>query len=329
MGLALAVGTLTGPWVGALFIEFVTWRWIGWINLPFCAVAFILAWVFLRLKTIDLALGSKIRRLDILGMILFASGTTLFALSLSWAGALFPWTSWQTLVPLIMGLFVLTIFAIYEARPVEPRIPHRMFSNRTFGAALASGLLNWMLTYSLVLYISLFFQAAFLQPPLQAAITGISLACVTFGFSFLAPIMMQYTRLCSLVGRDTSMAMNHAFQVFRGVGIGTVFSTTTMQLQARVELVDDMGLGAGLLVMSHLFGALIGQAIGSAVSSASLQRAKTDLGPLPEPLRVLESPYEAIEFIPTLGALEYPDEVRAKLVDAYQSPFQRMWVVMT
>ena len=32
--LPLAVGTILGPVVGALFSEFVSWRWIGWSELP-------------------------------------------------------------------------------------------------------------------------------------------------------------------------------------------------------------------------------------------------------------------------------------------------------
>ncbi|KAF5025546.1 hypothetical protein F66182_2354 [Fusarium sp. NRRL 66182] len=346
MALAIAVGTLAGPVTGALFAEYVSWRWIGWISLPFTATIFFLAVVFLRLRVIDLALTSKLGRLDWWGMLLFTTGATLSALPLSWANDLFPWSSWQTLVPLIMGVLVLVAFGFYEANPVEPIIPHRLFANRTFGIALLSGFLNGIIMYSLTLYIPLFFQAVFLKHPLQAALAAIPLAIVTLGFCFIASIIMEKTRryrlqnligwilttvflgLWSMVGRDTSQATNYSFQSFLGMGVGTVFTTTTVQLQASVDLVDDMGLAAGLLVFFRLFGALLGQTIGAAIFSSVFQDSLASFGPLPESLRVLEDSSEAIGFIHALGRLDLPAEVMDKLIDVYQSPFQVLWMVM-
>ncbi|KAF5005989.1 hypothetical protein FDECE_7615 [Fusarium decemcellulare] len=346
MALAIAIGTLAGPVTGALFTEYVSWRWIGWINLPFTATIFVLTVVFLRLRIIDLALTSKLRRLDWWGMLLFTTGTTLSALPLSWANDLFPWSSWQTLVPLIVGVLVLIAFGFYEAKPVEPIIPHRIFANWTFGIALISGFLNGMIMYSLTLYIPLFFQAVFLKPPLQAALAALPLAVVTLGFCFIASIIMEKTRryrlqnlmgwilttvflgLWSRVGKDTSQAASYTFQSFLGMGVGTVFTTTTVQLQASVELVDDMGLAAGLLVFFRLFGALLGQTVGAAIFSSVFQDSLAGFGPLPKSLRVLEDSSEAIGFIHALASLDLPPEVMDKLIDVYQSPFQTIWIVM-
>lgn len=43
---ALAGGL--GPILGGTFAQFVSWRWIFWVNLPFCGLAFILLFFFLN-----------------------------------------------------------------------------------------------------------------------------------------------------------------------------------------------------------------------------------------------------------------------------------------
>ncbi|KAF9763191.1 hypothetical protein IL306_003219 [Fusarium sp. DS 682] len=122
--------------------------------------------------------------------------------------------------------------------------------------------------------------------------------------------------------------MSYSFQSFLGMGVGTVFTTTTVQLQASVDLVDDMGLAAGLLVFFRLFGALLGQTMGAAIFSSVFQDRLASFGPLPKPLKVLEDSGQAIGFIHQLASLDLPTEVLDKLIEVYQGPFQTIWIVM-
>ena len=50
----------------------------------------VLALLFLHLRPVDSSFGSKLRRLDWIGILLFTTGGTTFALPLSWAGSMFP-----------------------------------------------------------------------------------------------------------------------------------------------------------------------------------------------------------------------------------------------
>lgn len=42
MALPTATGSILGPVIGALLSEYASWRWIGWINLPFLAPGLLL-----------------------------------------------------------------------------------------------------------------------------------------------------------------------------------------------------------------------------------------------------------------------------------------------
>jgi MFS family permease len=99
-----ALGNIAGLVSASVFSELVSWRWLGWINLPILGMIFALATFFLHLKPLEMTTREKLVRLDWVGLLLFGSGATGVALPLSWAGSLFPWSSWQTLLSLLAGV---------------------------------------------------------------------------------------------------------------------------------------------------------------------------------------------------------------------------------
>ncbi|KAJ5118969.1 hypothetical protein N7476_011323 [Penicillium atrosanguineum] len=349
LGIPMAAGCILGPIVGSLFTQFVSWRWIGWINLPLIGFSFFLSHFFLKLRPLEGSFISKSRSLDLLGMSLFLVGCTAFVMPLSWAGALYAWGSWRTLLPLIIGVILLIVFVIYERKPEWPVIPYRLFNSATTISTFLGGFLHGLILYTLNTYLPLFYQATFFETPLHATITLIPMSILNLFFSCVSPISVAYLRkylwnirvgwvaltlgagLLLLINPDSSVAFRTGMPIVVSLGIGILFTVLVLPAQASLASVDDMGLAVGLVVFFRLLGGLIGLAIGATVFSSVFAKSMKEVSALPSSLVALENSQNAIGFIPQLKDLKssVPPETLNKVIEVYNHSFQSIWIVLT
>ena len=344
--LPMAGGGVCGPIIGAAFSEFVDWRWIGWINLPIIAIGVGLAFFFLHLRHVGSTFRSKLRRLDWTGMLLFTIGSTTFALPLSWGGTIYPWSSWKTILPLIIGAIFLVGFGIYESKPAEPVFPYRIFRNRTAVATLIGSAAHGAVLYSIMLYAPLFFQAVMLETPFRSGVSVLPTSACTVAFSVIGVITVEIMRryrwgviassLCMTLGvglwalwrNSSSKVILYGFQVIASIGVGTLFTILTIPMTASVQQVDDMGIAAGILVSFRLFGALVGLATCSSVFSNVFKHHITAIGTLPPSVAILEDVREAIGFVPALRLLDVPPSILKQVIEAYRASMMAVFLVL-
>lgn len=346
MSMANAVGAVTGPFIGGAFAEQVGWPWLGWINLITAGITGVLAVFFLHLKPIEGGIKDKMRKLDWSGFALFTVIGTAVALPLSWANTLYGWGSWQTLVLLIIGLLLLVPFGFLEKRAAVPMIPYRIFDNVSIITGIASGFLYGSLLNPILLYLPLFFQAVYLETPIEAARSTLPLCCVLVALSIIVSMLIDWSRkyrialwagwilttiflgLNYTVGADTSRAHAYVFQAFLGAGLGTALVATIITVLASVKRVDDEGLAAGMVVTARFIGSLLGLAICSTVFSSMFKKGFSSLKDLPEQLAVLEDASQAVGFIPRLREINVSKDIMRVVTGAYEDAFQTIWVVL-
>lgn len=346
MAAPMALGTIAGPIIGAALSEHVSWRWIGWINVPLLGVDIVLAALFLRLKALEEPLPARFARLDWIGSLMFTIGAAAFVLPLSWAGNLYPWAAWETIVPLVIGLLVLLGFAFYESKPEAPLFPYRIFKSRTSLMTLLTGTIHGLIIYPATTYLPLFFQAVKLQSPLQSAVSLLPSCCGVVGFALLSGVAIEVSRrylwqfwsswitisigigIISLFDRDSSVAETAGFQIISGVGLGALWTVPALSMQASAADVDDQALAVGTLVSFRLFGALIGLAVASTVFASIFERYIAALQPLPAAATPLGLASQAIGFIPGLAVLDIPSDVLDGVIEVYRESFQVLWYVM-
>lgn len=344
--LPMAGGAVCGPVIGAAFAAYVDWRWIGWINLPIVAVGLILSFFFLNLRPLEASFGSKLRRLDWVGMLLFTIGSTAIALPLSWAGSLYSWSSWRTLLPLILGLIALVILAVYEAYPQQPMFPHRLFRRRSTVAVLVAATVHGACFYSIIQYSPLFFQSVIQQTPFRAAISVLPACVCVVAFSILGVLAIEFARryrlivfvnsvlvsvglgLWALWRHDSSPALLYGTQVVPCIGLGVLFMALTIPMTASVENADDMGLAAGILVSFRLFGALLGLAVSSAIFEAVFSQHIVNLGSLPSEIASLLDSSNAIGYIPELRSANISTEVLDGVLEAYRGALMAVFLAL-
>ncbi|KAI1173520.1 major facilitator superfamily domain-containing protein [Nemania sp. FL0916] len=348
MALPTVVGSILGPSLGGVFSSYATWRWIGWFNLPILAVSFTLMLFFLRLRPLDKSDSSRSRRIDWIGMLLFVAGSTLFSLPVSWAGSLYAWSSWPTILLLILGASLLCVFASYERNPENPILPYRLFHSWTATLALVGAFLHGASLFASLQWLPLLFQAVLFESTLQSAITLIptSIASVVFavagvtlvgilGKGYRWSISISWAMVAAgsgliiMLDENSTAAVRGSVPLLWGAGVGLLLRLLFLPNQASVQHIDDTGLAIGALLTFRLFGGLLGIATCSSIFSSLFTSSIKTVSPLPDPLTPLTNPNEAIRLIPMLRSLNLSDEVSIELKRAYLAPIRGIFYFLT
>jgi MFS family permease len=349
MAIPNAVGNIMGPIVGALFSNYVSWRWIGWINLPLLGFAAPLVIFFLKLRPVQLDtwLVDKISNLDWIGMVLVVSGITILVLPLSWAGSLFPWVSWQTLLPMFAGLVLLVVFAIFEAKPVAPIMPHRLFHSKTTNMTLAGAFIHGMILVALLQFLPLWYQAVGLRTAIQSAVSLMPTVITSVVFAAVSMMMVSVvggyvwilrfawivltlgTGLLALLNVDSSPSMRIGVPILWGMGVA-LLRLNMLPMQASVKRVDDTGAAIGLLMTIRLFGGLVGLTIVSTIFNSVFSSDIASVSDLLKgPLAPLADASNAVAFITEIRVVELAAESIKPVLEVYLSSFKAIFYAMT
>ncbi len=175
----VALGVSAGPTLGGIITQFLTWRWIFYINVPIGITLVIAALVVLK-EPIQRRQG----RFDPAGAILLAIGLAALILGISF-GQEWGWTSWRLFISVFIGVAALVAAVLVERRVKDPIISFHLLTNRVFASANVSFILAMLALFAVGFLLPFYFEELRGYSTLQA---GLLLTPMSLIIAVVAPI---------------------------------------------------------------------------------------------------------------------------------------------
>ncbi|MGZ3181292.1 MAG: DHA2 family efflux MFS transporter permease subunit [Telluria sp.] len=174
------IGPLLGPTVGGLIVHWLSWREIFFVNVPVGIGA-----LFFVLRYMPDTHGQERRRLDVNGLILYASGTAL----LSWLLEVF---GEHTLDPvsgvlmLALAVALLAAYVVHARGHVHPLLQLSLFKVRTFRVSVLGGFVTRLGVGGLPFLLPLLYQLGLGLPAWESGLLMMPSAMAAMGMKAIS-----------------------------------------------------------------------------------------------------------------------------------------------
>ncbi|KAF2773029.1 MFS general substrate transporter, partial [Teratosphaeria nubilosa] len=350
VGIVQGVNSLAvnfGPLIGGAVVTRggSSWRWVFYLNLPFCGVGLVGIWALLRYvraeeEEEEVVVGGWLRRVDWVGSAGFVVGVTGVLLGVSWGGNEFAWGDAATWVPILGGAVVVALALAWErcggAR--RPFLRLEVFAGWEAAAVYGCTVLQSLTLFAATYFLPLYLLTVPLHPPLIAGtiflsysfavvpVSGITGHLITTFGSYKWAIFTGW--LVNTLGLGAFMTLDQNTYLpglvfvaaVAGSGQGLLFMAHQVAAQAGCKA-RDVGYASAMFSFARSFGFCLGIAIGGTIFQNFLRQRLSALN-LPA---VLAKDSEA--FAAVLRAMPASTE-RAAIVSAYAWAFRYLWAAM-
>ena len=297
----------------------------------------------IKRKTPTQPLIARIKRVDYGGCILVIAAATSFILGVAWGGVQYPWSSYQTVVPIVLGIVGCVAFFLYEEYvAVEPIVPTMVFKNMNCSASYINTVLHGIIVLSLVFYLPLYYEGV---KGYSTTITGVALFPETFTVAPAAVIVgivigkvgtfrwavwsgwlfcILGLGVMWLLDVDTSIVKWIFLNLTAGIGTGFLYPAHQFSIQAATA---DEHLAPAVSMWS--FFRTVGQTLGVAVGGVILQnQMKHNIATYPSiSSNAAAYSHDAAALAAALRDMA-PSLLRANLRSAYADSLKVIWVTM-
>jgi EmrB/QacA subfamily drug resistance transporter len=280
MGLFMAmfgVTTVVGPLIGGLFVEYASWRWIFYINVPIGVLA-----LFVTGTALPSALSRVEHVIDYLGTALLAGAATALVLFTSLGGTDYAWGSPFMLGLAVAGVVLAALFVMAERRAIEPVVPLHLFTNKVFSSTSALGFVVGFAMFGALSFLPLFFQIVKGVSPTESGLRlfpmmgGLLVASIGSGqivsrwgrykvFPVVGTLLVTIgLYLMSHIGVATGELPIALYMVIFGFGLGLVMQVLVVAVQNAVSY-EELGTATSGVSFFRMIGGSFGTAVFGAI----------------------------------------------------------------
>jgi EmrB/QacA subfamily drug resistance transporter len=240
------IGPLLGPTVGGLIVHWLSWREIFFVNVPMGIVALLIIY-----RHMPDYRGGAPQPLDVVGLVLFGSGTAL----LSWLLEIFGEHSIDVTsagVLCLLSIVLLGAYAWHARQLAYPLLRLSLFKVRTFRVSVVGGFITRLGIGGMPFLLPLLYQLGLGLPPWESGLLMMPTAAAAMGMKFLsASLLRRYgfrqilivntvllgLTICvfSLVTPSTPLAVIVLFGLTQGFFNSLQFSSINAMAYADIE----------------------------------------------------------------------------------------------
>jgi EmrB/QacA subfamily drug resistance transporter len=283
----MSVATVAGPLLGGVIVDtsWLGWRWCFFVGAPLAVVALVLIQ-----RTLHLPVVKRPVSIDYLGAALIAAGVSDLLIWVTLAGNDFAWGSSTSVVLVVLGVGLLALAVLAEAKAKEPIIPLRLFRSRTVTLATLASIAVGVALFGGAVFLGQYFQIARGYSPTAAGLLSLpmvigSMVSATVSGSLIsrtgrwkgflvagAVLMTVGFGLLATIDHQTNMVLIGGYLLLLGLGLGMTMQNLVLSVQNTVAIAD---LGAASSTVA--FFRSLGGAVGVSVLGAILAGRVTDL----------------------------------------------------
>jgi len=263
IGMAVSVGLMTGPSLGGIIIEYLSWRAIFFITVPLGLIFFLFALFIMPPPAGE----KKPASFDWLGGLLWAASLCLAILAVT----IKPPVQFMLLAAAGFGFY---LFVQHEKRAPDPMLPLPLIRRRFFSMALLSSLLSFTVLFSVIILMPFYLNRILALSPARI---GLVMMAIPLGVLVVSPVagwlsdslgaryISTIGLLISTVGvlllallPQTAAPLTVAARLaLLGFGQAMFLSPNSASVMAHIH--DEFaGISAGLLATARNMGMLMG-----------------------------------------------------------------------
>lgn len=266
------ISAVTGPALGGLFVEFISWRFVFWINLPLGLLTIIVLILFLHEEV-----EKKKPEIDYAGTIVFLLSISSFMFLLVEGGLSFPWLSIQSGLLFGAAAIAFAVFVWIEKRTASPMMPFDLWRVRPILIANIVSFTTGIMLIGISSFLPTYVQGVMGE---SATVAGFTLTAMSIGWPIASTVSGNL--LLTIGYRNTTVLGGAALIIggllfalmepesgpwwaavssfFLGVGMGLTSTAFIVSIQNTVEWKQR-----GAATAANMFMRNLGNTVGAAL----------------------------------------------------------------